>query len=83
MIWIIILFVIIYVASAISMWRYFHIAYSEGGIWEWISPNAGDLFYIFTPIVNSVCAFAFWADRHPRANNKRGKSLSKFFNIKK
>jgi len=55
-----ILFLIpIYIVSAFAVYRYHKIAYSKGGIWEYLNPSTGDSFIVFTPVINTLAAIIF------------------------
>ena len=79
MIWIII--GIIYLLSAFGAWKYFHLAYSKGGVYAIydFTTEITDIFIVFTPILNTFFNVN-WTTNYPKVFNST--NYNKFFKIK-
>lgn len=81
-----IVYIIIYVISAIGVYFGIQKAYSKGGSFESINPSFADLIFTFVPFVNTVFFAIFfyrWAIYKIDKIFHSSDSLSKFFRIKK
>lgn len=74
----IIITIVIYLLSAVAIYRYIHIAYSKDGIWNYLSPDILDALIVFLPLVNTCAALVYNLLGTPDGK-KRKISLSKFF----
>ena len=81
MIIIILVIVFGYVLPAYLGYRYFHIAYSKGGIWENTDPTFIDVIVIFIPLFNLFFVLFLAAFDSPKKKTKR--NLNNFLKIKK
>lgn len=80
---ILIIILVVYLVSVYFTWRYIHIAYSKGGVWDnFDSTNYVDLFLTFCPFINTIVIIVSVFDP-PKSRSKNRKSYNKFFKVKR
>lgn len=60
-----ILFLIIYLISALGTYIHLKIATGEKGIWYYMEIDAVAVLFIVFPIINTYCAILFWVIHYP------------------
>lgn len=78
---IITILVLVYLVSCWIMYRWFQVAYSNGGIWEKYYTDGSDLIITFCPILNTLSGIILWIINYPK--KKKVINIEKFFNIKR
>lgn len=79
--------IIVYLIGIFLTRKWMQRAYSEGGVWERLKPEDGDVFATMLPVANLIVLLTFmigegsWNGKEPK--NRVKKSFAKrFFNIK-
>jgi heme/copper-type cytochrome/quinol oxidase subunit 2 len=80
---ILIIILVVYLLSAYFAWRYIHIAYSKGGVWEELKPTHSDIFTVFCPVINTYLAVIGWLTSPKVRTKKNSKTYDKFFKVKR
>jgi hypothetical protein len=75
---------IIYLVSATYSYKYFNIAYSEGGRWQHISPTFEDVVVTILPIMNTIIALDYTTDSMYTNRHKPDRGFyGKIFKVRK
>jgi hypothetical protein len=81
---IILILIAVYIVSAIILYRWTYKAYSEEGIYSLLNTEFLDIFLMFCPFANTICAiFSFFDSPYKEKEYKAPKNYNKFFGIKK
>ena len=82
---IILILIAVYIASAIILYRWTQKAFSKEGIYWSLDIELSDIFLIFCPVANTICAiFSFLDSPYEKEKEyKAPKNYNKFFRIKK
>jgi len=82
--------IVIYLTSALSLWNYFRIVHGRDGAWSHSTPDTADVFVTLIPVVNTAFSFLFWTSSPRRDGrgfylnfNKINKIITKLFCVKK
>jgi|GEM_PF-3078909 len=71
----------LYIFNTICAYKFTKAIYSNGGRWDSLTPDLGDLFLTFMPLVNCISAMDYLLGNcYP---NKEKHILNKFFRIHK
>ena len=73
--------VIVYLISVYCTWKWYNIAYSKGGEWDFVEPDGIALIFMFIPLLNTFHIF-MWLFDPPRKGMIKF-SLYKFFKVKR
>ena len=79
MIWVILS--VVYFLSAILVWRYMHLVFSDKGKWGNLTTGYAEIVITLTPVVNTIACLFCWLLQYPI--KRESKNCNKFFNIKK
>lgn len=76
----ILIVILIYIISAICVWKSIQILHSKGGVWEHIKPDILDFLITVIPVINTAISIIFLISI---ISNLPHFDFSKFFKIKK
>ena len=80
----ILILIAVYIASAIILYRWTQKAYSEEGVYWNLNIELSNIFVIFCPFANTICAiFSFFDSPYKEKEYKTPKNYNKLFKIKK